>query len=507
MSSLDFTGTNGTPLSTYNADLDDVSSSVFLVSGLQLYDGCAASVGTETGGGARLTTSSEVESELVVDPSSGHSEIFLFVRADGTDSGYSVKITSSGGNWNNAVIYKDGGYYDEGSIGPYSQASQHVFNWSAQDNAGDKDLALLVDSTPEYASTDSSTPITRTGNPGFGTVLDATFESVITSWTDNAGSAGASVAVNPVGETNTAPAVTLLIGSVSQSVTPAQELDSAPALTVSMSLSLAVSPALETDAAPVANPLPPAGSFMRTFLDDAGNLPANWFGYGKPELAGIVAGDKYIMVLVTTPESIPISGNGYGVLTLDSDPTVTNSAAFSIYTLADGAVGNEGTVDIYPNQSQPVTAATETDSAPAVTVAVGGGTVAVNPVTETDSAPSAATQIGAVTQTVNPALETDAAQTVYPGTGGHFQAVIPALENDAAPAAVVSLGNLSIAAGPALESDTAPAVLAYLSATAVSPALETDLAATVLAPTVSLIALDLLTIKIPAGIQTIEVRD
>jgi hypothetical protein len=187
-----FTGAAETLLATHDANWGNVDAAR-VVSLLELNGSGAVRVTaayTEAGEcGARYTTSTALVSEVrtIGGAATSTSRVILYVRADGTDSGYQIQVENNGTNWNQLVVYKDGVYVapvDSSLVGTYAIANDHTFVWSAQASGANRALLLTIDGTTEWSTTDSSSPIARVGNPGFGMTGIATTPAYITYWTD-----------------------------------------------------------------------------------------------------------------------------------------------------------------------------------------------------------------------------------------------------------------------------------------------------------------------------------
>lgn len=182
----DFTDTNGTALATHNSNWGDLSTADN-VAGMEIQSNTAVGVSPASASeGARYTTSSSLTSIVTTAAltSTSSFRIGLAVRADGTNSGYSVEIYDSGatGNWNYIIWRKNGAYQDESSITGVTRNASYEFKLVSTDNAGDVDLELFQDDVSIATLTDSTSPITSANNPGF--FVRNTFDNIVDSWSD-----------------------------------------------------------------------------------------------------------------------------------------------------------------------------------------------------------------------------------------------------------------------------------------------------------------------------------
>ncbi|MBM2827743.1 MAG: hypothetical protein HW408_275 [Actinobacteria bacterium] len=190
MASDAFTNTDGTALSTHNANWGQLGG--YVLADLTIVSN-QVRIAAWGESGARYTASSIDLSQAVQEAvSEVNHHTHVCVRASASVKGYHFKLLEiSGGNWTTLTAYKDGAWLGATTVS-ISAGVTHTLKITAS-GTSTVTIKCYVDNTEYLSLTDSATPL-GTGNPGF--ILDGeSIEAKADDWTDGAAGGGGAAAV------------------------------------------------------------------------------------------------------------------------------------------------------------------------------------------------------------------------------------------------------------------------------------------------------------------------
>ncbi len=206
-----FTGSSGTPLSTYNSMwVSAAGTGAIYTTGADSAEIAGANYAAYYYSGSVSDTS-----QITAAPSSttiGYEKLAC-VRVSSGVPGYCVGFSAaSNGNYTACYVMKNFRYLGYGSCGTVSATVSHTLRLVAS-GTSTVTLSIYLDGVLKGTVTDSSSPLTVAG-PGFGLIGDGTpADSAVTEWQDYSGSSPADTPIFHPGTGTSTPAQTVTMNS------------------------------------------------------------------------------------------------------------------------------------------------------------------------------------------------------------------------------------------------------------------------------------------------------